>query len=277
MLIFRFLLFSLVTSFGIVAVRADAVAPQTGEKPKPAATAEPGITFDWVHVDGPCVAMTFDDGPSAKLTPKLLDLLAAHHIKATFFVIGENVAEHPEITARAAREGHEIGNHTWSHPNLGKMSDESARSQLRRTEDAIKNATGQRPTLMRPPYGSISARQKKWINEEFGYKIAMWDVDPFDWKRPGPTVVCNRILKMTRAGSIVLSHDIHPGTIEAMPSTLNQLEAKGFKFVTVSELIDMATPETSRPSPQPREKVPPKAIPVPSLAPSPSPASSPNS
>src|SRR5207244_6378947 len=95
MLIFRFLLFSLVTSFGIVAVRADAVAPKTGEKPKPAATAEPGITFDWVHVDGPYVAMTFDDGPSAKLTPKLLDLLAAHHIKATFFLIGQNVAEIP--------------------------------------------------------------------------------------------------------------------------------------------------------------------------------------
>src|SRR5437870_13411730 len=100
MLIFRFLLFSLVTSFGIVAVRADAVAPQTGEKPKPAATAEPGITFDWVHVDGPCVAMTFDDGPSAKLTPKLLDLLAAHHIKATFFLIGQNVAENPDIVDR---------------------------------------------------------------------------------------------------------------------------------------------------------------------------------
>ncbi len=90
MLIFRFLLFSLVTSFGIVAVRADAVAPQTDEKPKPAATAEPGITFDWVHVDGPYVAMTFDDGPSAKLTPKLLDLLAAHHIKATSKTLPKN-------------------------------------------------------------------------------------------------------------------------------------------------------------------------------------------
>src|SRR5213075_2173691 len=95
MLIFRFFLFSLVTSFGIVAVRAAAVAPQTGEKSKLTATAEPGITFDWVHVDGPYVAMTFDDGPSAKLTPKLLDLLAAHHIKATFFLIGQNVAENP--------------------------------------------------------------------------------------------------------------------------------------------------------------------------------------
>src|ERR1700737_3994300 len=257
MLMFRYLLFYLFVSVGIATVQADdAVAPQSREKVKTAAPAEPGITFDWVHVDGPYIAMSFDDGPSAKLTPKLLDLLAAHHIKASFFVIGENVAENPEITARAAREGHEIGNHTWSHPNLAKMSDENVRSQLRRTDDAIKTATGQRPTLMRPPYGSISARQKKWINQEFGYKIAMWDVDPFDWKRPGPAVVCNRILKLTRAGSIVLSHDIHPGTIEAMPSTLSQLGAKRFKFVTVSELIAMATPEPPKPSPPAKSKTP---------------------
>src|SRR5207302_11052238 len=160
MLIFRFFLFSLVTSFGIVAVRAAAVAPQTGEKPKLTATADPTITFDWVHVDGPNIAMTFDDGPSAKLTPKLLDLLAAHHIKATFFLIGQNVAENPEIVAREAREGHEVANHSWSHPNLGKMSDDGVRGQLRKTDDAIRSAVGHAPTLMRPPYGSITARQK---------------------------------------------------------------------------------------------------------------------
>src|SRR4029077_201733 len=148
MLIFRFLLFSLVTSLGIVAVRADAVAPQTGEKPKPAPTAEPGITFDWVHVDGPYVAMTFDDGPSAKLTPKLLDLLAAHHIKATFFLIGQNVVENPDIVAREAREGHEVANHSWSHPNLAKMSDGGVRDQLRKTDEAIRSAAGHGPTLL---------------------------------------------------------------------------------------------------------------------------------
>jgi peptidoglycan/xylan/chitin deacetylase (PgdA/CDA1 family) len=235
---------------------------------------EPGITFNAVHVDGPYIAMTFDDGPSATLTPKLLDLLAAHHIKATFFVIGENVAEHPEIVARAAREGHEIGNHSWSHPNFGKMSDESVRHQLQQTDDAIKNATGKRPTLMRPPYGSITAREKRWIHDEFGYNIILWDVDPYDWKRPGPAVVRARILKETRPGSIVLSHDIHPGTIEAMPSTFDELEAKGFKFVTVSELIHMATARASHPSPQPSEKVPQSATGSPS--PTPSPASSPS-
>jgi peptidoglycan-N-acetylglucosamine deacetylase len=244
-------------------------ATQDAARENSAAPEESSVTFNSVHVDGPYIAMTFDDGPSATLTPKLLDLLAAHHIKATFFVIGENVAEHPEIVARAAREGHEIGNHSWSHPNFGKMSDPAVRSQLQRTDDAIKNATGERPTLMRPPYGSITAREKRWIHDEFGYRVILWDVDPLDWKRPGPVVVRNRILKDTQPGSIVLSHDIHPGTIEAMPSTLDALEAKGFKFVTVSELIRMATPKASHPSPQPGGNAPPQGVPSPSLAPSP--------
>src|ERR1051325_7377510 len=185
--------------------------------------AEPSITFNSVHVDGPYIALTFDDGPAAALTPKLLDLLAAKHLKATFFVVGQNAADHPDILKRAVREGHEIANHSWSHPNLGKMSDEAVRRELQKTDDAITAAIGKRPTLMRPPYGSLTPRQKRWIHEEFGYRIILWDVDPLDWKRPGPTVVTSRILKETHAGSIVLAHDIHPPTIEAMPATFDQL------------------------------------------------------
>jgi peptidoglycan-N-acetylglucosamine deacetylase len=263
----RFFLFCVIGFFGILPLRADNAAPKTSEKPKPPAAIEPGISFDWIHVDGPYVAMTFDDGPSAKLTPKLLDLLAVHHIKATFFLIGENAAEYPDIVAREVREGHEVANHSWSHPNLGKMSDDNVRSQLRRTDDAIRSAIGNRPTLMRPPYGSISVRQKKWINQEFGYKIILWDVDPLDWRRPGASVVCNRIVKNARAGSIILAHDIHPGTIEAMPCVLNQLEAKGFKFVTVSELIAMETPLPPKPSPTPKPSAPPKSVPAKSTSP----------
>src|SRR5438132_9414847 len=184
--------------------RAESAVPaHEAERDNPGPAAESNVTLNSVHVDGPYIAMTFDDGPSATLTPKLLDLLAAHHIKATFFVIGENVAEHPEIVARAARDGHEIGNHSWSHPNLAKMSDDNVRSQLRRTDDAIRGATGNRPTLLRPPYGSITAREKRCIHDEFGYRIILWDVDPYDWKRPGPAVVRNRILKETHRGSIV--------------------------------------------------------------------------
>lgn len=276
MIIMRGFLFCLAGLAGSLSLNAnDAVAAQASEKTKSTPPVEPGITFDWVHVDGPYIALTFDDGPSAKLTPKLLDLLAAHHIKATFFLIGENAAEYPDIVAREAHEGHEVANHSWSHPNFGKMSDDGVRSQIRRTDEVIKNAIGSSPTLLRPPYGSITARQKKWINQEFGYKIVLWDVDPLDWRRPGPSVVCNRIVKNTRAGSIVLSHDIHPGTIEAMPCVLKQLEEKGFKFVTVSELIAMQTPIPPKPSPSPKTsplaKAPPSAKPTPVKPTSPSP------
>jgi peptidoglycan-N-acetylglucosamine deacetylase len=238
-------------------------------RPKASPTpTEPPITFNSVHVDGPFIALTFDDGPNATLTPKLLDLLATRHLKATFFVVGQNAADHPEILKRAVREGHEIANHSWSHPNLGKMSDEAVRRELQKTEDAIVAAIGKKPTLMRPPYGSITAHQKKWIHDEFGYRIILWDVDPLDWKRPGPSVVTARILKETKAGSIVLSHDIHPPTIEAMPATFDQLMKKGFKSVTVTELLAMATPIPPKPTPSPSA---PHALPVASPTPSASP------
>jgi len=221
------------------------------ERARPAGTAVPHLVYSDVHVDEPYVALTFDDGPHATLTPKLLDLLASRHIKATFFVLGECVEQNPQVLQRAAREGHEIANHSWSHPQLNRMSDEGVRSQLKRTDDLIKSLIGIRPTLFRPPYGALTSRQKKWIPEEFGYKIILWDVDPLDWKEPGPATVTNRIVKNTRPGSIVLSHDIHRGTIEAMPATIDQLLAKHYKFVTVSELIGLATPEPPKPPRKP--------------------------
>jgi peptidoglycan/xylan/chitin deacetylase (PgdA/CDA1 family) len=234
------------------------------------ASSGPQITFNSVHVEGPYIAMTFDDGPHGTLTPKLLDLLAARRIKATFFVVGQCVAEFPDILKRAAREGHEIANHSWSHPNLGKMGDEAVRSQMQKTDDAIKAALGTRPTLMRPPYGSITARQKSWIHEEFGYRCIIWDVDPFDWKRPGPAVITNRIVSQAQPGSIILAHDIHPGTVDAMPATLDALLEKGFKFVTVSELLAMAKPAPPKPPATPR---PGKRSPTPDV-PASAPASS---
>ena len=236
------------------------------EAPAPAPKAGgPQVTFNSVYVDGSYIAMTFDDGPSATLTPKLLDLLAAHHMKATFFVVGQNAADHPEILKRAVREGHEIANHSWSHPNLGKMSDESVRRELQKTDDAIKAAIGTRPTLMRPPYGSITARQKNWIHDEFGYRIIIWDVDPLDWKRPGPHTVTHRILSEVRPGSIILAHDIHAPTIEAMPGTFYGFEAKGFKSVTVSELLAMARPKPVA-TPAPVKRAPAEKNPAPAVS-----------
>lgn len=238
------------------------------------------ITFSEVNVDGPYIAMTFDDGPHATNTPKLLDIAAKRHIKLTFFVLGECVEQNPAVLQREVAEGHEIGNHSWSHPNLAKLSEEAVRSQLRRTDDLILKTAGVKPTLMRPPYGELTKRQRIWINHDFNYKVILWDVDPLDWKRPGPSVVASRIIAGTRPGSIILSHDIHPSTIEAMPQVFDALLAKGFKFVTVSELLAMnkggERPEVVnhpdvRPSPQ-RHLAPP-TLTLPATSPWKSPAS----
>ncbi|MBA3832952.1 MAG: polysaccharide deacetylase family protein [Chthoniobacterales bacterium] len=267
---------------GSVTAQTPPAAPSPETQKRPAGTAipapaPPAISYSAVHVDGPYIAMTFDDGPSEKLTLQLLDILAADHIHATFFVIGQNAERAPEILQRAVREGHEIGNHSWSHPAFAKMSDAAVRREIQKTDDAIRAAIGHSPVLLRPPYGSITIRQKQWIHSEFGYRIILWDVDPLDWKRPGPTIVMNRIVRQTRPGSIILSHDIHPGTIKAMPETFDQLQARGFKFVTVSELIAMGKPmppqepraespsPVSSPAASPAMSVPPAASPAPSL------------
>src|SRR5215210_5230761 len=196
-------------------------------------------SYSEVNVDGPYIAITFDDGPRAKNTSKLLDLLAAKHIKGTFFILGECAETNPEIVKRIAAEGHEIANHTWTHLNFAKSSDEAIRGELQRAEKKIVELTGTKPKLTRPPYGAMSARQRQWVRDEFGYNIVLWDVDPLDWKEPGISVVVKRIADETRAGSIILTHDIHAPTVEAMPEILDTLLAKGFKFVTVSELIAM--------------------------------------
>jgi peptidoglycan/xylan/chitin deacetylase (PgdA/CDA1 family) len=250
--------------------------------PAPSATADvtEKITFTDVNVDGPYIAMTFDDGPHATNTPKLLDLAAKRHIKLTFFVLGECVQQNPAVLQREVAEGHEIGNHSWSHPNLAKLSDEAVRSQLRRTEDIIVKTAGVKPKLMRPPYGELTKRQRVWVNHDFGYKVILWDVDPLDWKRPGPSVVARRIIAGARPGSIILSHDIHPPTIEAMPQVFDALLAKGFKFVTVSELLAMnkggERPEVAkRPEarPNPQQHLTPPTATAPTAAPTKSPAS----
>jgi peptidoglycan/xylan/chitin deacetylase (PgdA/CDA1 family) len=250
--------------------------------PAPSATADvtEKITFTDVNVDGPYIAMTFDDGPHATNTPKLLDLAAKRHIKLTFFVLGECVQQNPAVLQREVAEGHEIGNHSWSHPNLAKLSDEAVRSQLRRTEDIIVKTAGVKPKLMRPPYGELTKRQRVWVNHDFGYKVILWDVDPLDWKRPGPSVVARRIIAGARPGSIILSHDIHPPTIEAMPQVFDALLAKGFKFVTVSELLAMnkggERPEAAkRPEarPNPQQHLTPPTATAPTAAPTKSPAS----
>lgn len=224
---------------------APANTPPTGDTifvSKPATPALRKSAYNECRVDGPYIAMTFDDGPDPKNTPKLLDMLKARGLKATFFVVGTNAAGYPEILQRMVAEGHEIGNHSWSHPSLTKLGSENVRSQMERTSQAVFQATGVRPVVMRPPYGATSVRLNKFFDEQLGMKVILWNVDPLDWRYRNASRVMNQIVQNARPGAIILAHDIHASTVAAMPQTFDALLAKGFKFVTVSELIAMDRP-----------------------------------
>ncbi len=221
---------------------ATALRQPSGSEQGPTVTsqsrsAKPALSYTSIDTTAPIAALTFDDGPHTTNTPRLLDILKKRNVRATFYVVGQNVANYPDIARRIVDEGHEIANHSWSHPWFTKMSDNAVRSQLQRTHDIIRETTGVEPRNMRPPYGAISSRQKVWIHSEFGYPTIMWSLDPLDWKNRNAGVVSSRILSQTQPGAIILAHDIHATTVAAMPTVIDGLLERGYRLVTVSELI----------------------------------------
>ncbi|MGW0806915.1 polysaccharide deacetylase family protein [Nonomuraea sp. NPDC002799] len=182
-----------------------------------------------------CVALTFDDGPGEH-TGRLLDLLQRREVRATFFVIGQMVAADKDghTVRRIVGEGHEIGNHSWSHPALAGVSREELKHELQHTDEIVRKLTGVRMRVMRPPYGSTNQRVAAEARRE-GLAQILWNVDTFDWRDRVAKVVAKRAGE-AKPGSIVLLHDIHPTTVEAVPSMLDTLGKKGYTFVTVSEL-----------------------------------------
>lgn len=194
-------------------------------------------TIARVPTEQPVVAMTFDDGPHHSLTPQLLDMLRARNIRATFYLVGRRVAMYPELTRRIAAEGHEIGNHSWNHPRLTSLGNDSLMRELDRTTAVIEETVGSRPITMRPPYGLLSTRQRALIYESRRFPTILWSVDPEDWRRPGSSVVANRIVGRSHPGAVILAHDIIGATVRAMPAALDGLIARGYGFVTVSELM----------------------------------------
>jgi peptidoglycan/xylan/chitin deacetylase (PgdA/CDA1 family) len=225
------------TATPAAAPAGDSSVPQA----KPAAPAR--HSYNSCNVDGPYIAITFDDGPHKEYTPKLLDELKKRNIKATFFLVGQCVAEYPEIVKRMAAEGHEVANHSWSHPALTKLGADGVRKQMENTNDAIRKACGVTPVLMRPPYGATSTILNRRFAEDYGMKVILWSVDPLDWKYRNSSKVHNAIVQNAHPGAIILAHDIHATTVAAMPQTFDALLAKGYKFVTVSELLAMDRPQ----------------------------------
>jgi peptidoglycan/xylan/chitin deacetylase (PgdA/CDA1 family) len=193
-----------------------------GQVPEPRVRPRPGT-----------VALTFDDGPSPATTPAVLDVLDRYGVKATFFVIGRSAAAHPDLIREIARRGHSIQNHTWSHPWLTRHSDATIEAQLVEGAAAIEVITGRPPACWRPPYMAINTRVQD-VADRLGYRTILWDVDPFDWRRPGSSVVANHVLRHTRDGDIVLFHDTTgPSTTSALPAIIEGLRARGLGFDTL--------------------------------------------
>jgi len=194
-------------------------------------------SYNGISTSQPIMALTFDDGPHPANTPRLLDMLRSFNVKATFFVTGDNARRYPDILRRMVAEGHEIGNHTMTHVKLTTISPSQVREEIIATQQAVKSATGLYPRSFRPPYGATNDQLKNWIKGEFGLPSIMWSVDPEDWKKPGVGVVTSRLVNGANPGGILLLHDIHSTSVDAVPATLDQLKRRGMQFVTISQLI----------------------------------------
>lgn len=199
----------------------------------------PGITHTNGVGVGRFVALTFDDGPHPSLTPKLLRILEKRGARATFYLIGALAKRYPDLVRRIVAEGHEIGNHTYRHPNLAQQSDGRVYDELGRTSDVIDRIVKFAPGTLRPPYGAMTARQRQMAHTRFGMPTVIWSVDTRDWQRPGSAVVADRVIRNSHNGAIVLAHDIHPPTIAAMPTAVDGLVRRGFGFLTVSEILGL--------------------------------------
>ena len=162
------------------------------------------------YQEKPKIALTFDDGPHPSSTPVLLDGLAGRNVKVTFFVIGENVVKYPKVVSREAEEGHIIGNHTYSHVDLGKKTE-----------------------YMRPPYGAW----KKEMEENTGMIAVLWNVDPLDWNTDNETEIVNKVVTETEENDIILLHDCYLSSVKAALRIIDIMQAKGYEFVTVDELL----------------------------------------
>ena len=183
----------------------------------------------------PVVALTFDDGPNASSTPILLDGLKERKVRATFFLIGENVekGENEKIVKRMYEEGHLIGNHTYTHCNLSKLETGEAKKELEQTDTVIEKITGKQPAFARAPYGELPVDSEQDLNRMY----IGWTVDPLDWMTEDAGAVVKTVVEEINPGDIILLHDCYPSSVQAAIRIVDLLQGKGYEFVTVDHLI----------------------------------------
>ncbi len=186
------------------------------------------------------IALSFDDGPHPRYTPIILDILAEYGIRATFFMVGENVGYYPAAAEAVVAAGHEIGNHTFSHRKFNLMSEHEMLAEIAACENAIASVSEQKPHFIRPPEGNLNDTMRRVIGS-LDYRIVLWDVDTRDWAHTPPDQICTHILDTVQAGDIILMHDFigHDSpTPEALRRVIPALLERGYHFVTVGELVD---------------------------------------
>lgn len=179
------------------------------------------------------IALTFDDGPSASYTVRLLDGLKERNIKASFFLIGKQAEKYPEIVKRIQKDGHLIGNHTYHHIELTKVSKEKEMEEIGKTNEVLEGITGEKVSFIRPPFGEW----RKEILEDVELIPVLWDIDPLDWCTPDSGEIVRRVVTKAKENGIILLHDCYETSVEAALQIIDLLKEKGYEFVTVDELI----------------------------------------
>ncbi len=214
-------------------------------KPKPEPTPAPATPAPAPTTGNKVIALTFDDGPGPH-TAHLLDILDQYGAKATFFLIGSKVSGQASIVRSIQARGHQLGNHSWSHPELPKLPVDQIASEIDRTNDAIKQATGVTPAILRPPYGAVNGVVLEQLRLR-GMSSILWSVDTRDWADRNSDIVCSRAVAGAQPGAIILMHDIHQTSVGAVPCILSALKQQGYSFVTVQGLLGNTTPGVGYP------------------------------
>lgn len=204
-------------------------------EPKPEPTPAPATPAPAPTTGNKVIALTFDDGPGPH-TAHLLDILDQYGAKATFFLIGSKVSSQANVVRSIQARGHQLGNHSWSHPELPKLPVDQIAGEVDRTNEAIKQVTGVTPAILRPPYGAVNGVVLEQLRLR-GMSSILWSVDTRDWADRNSDIVCSRAVAGARPGAIILMHDIHQTSVGAVPCILSALKQQGYLFVTVQGLI----------------------------------------
>lgn len=203
-------------------------------EPKPEPAPAPAAPTPAPTTGNKVIALTFDDGPGP-YTAHLLDILDQYGAKATFFLIGSKVSGQASVVRSIQARGHQLGNHSWSHPELPKLSVDQIAGEIDRTNEAIRQATGVKPSILRPPYGAVNGVVLEQLRLRNMSSI-LWSVDTRDWADRNSQIVCSRAVAGARPGAVILMHDIHQTSVNAVPCILSSLKQQGYSFVTIQRL-----------------------------------------